>query len=61
VERVGIERLRELLVKDVERIGARLDAEIERAIAARTDPWAEANGPVHPAQFTGPVLVELKR
>ncbi len=61
VERVGIERLRELLVEDVEGIGARLDAEIERAVAARTDPWAEADEPVHPAQFSGPVLVELKR
>jgi hypothetical protein len=45
----------------VEGIGARLDAEIERAIEARTDPWAEADEPVHPAQFSGPVLVELKR
>ncbi len=61
VERVGIERLRELLVEDVEGIGARLDAEIERAVEARTDPWAEADEPVHPAQFSGPVLVELKR
>lgn len=61
VERVGIERLRELLVEDVEGIGARLDAEIERAVAARTDPWAEADEPVHPAQFSGPVLIELKR
>lgn len=61
VERVGIERLRELLVEDVEGIGARLDAEIERAVEACTDPWAEAEEPVHPAQFSGPVLVELKR
>ncbi|MDE2059759.1 MAG: nitrite reductase large subunit NirB [candidate division NC10 bacterium] len=61
VERVGIDELRELLVKDVEGIGARLDAEIERAVEARTDPWAEADAPVYPAQFGGPVLVELKR
>lgn len=61
VERFGIERLRELLVKDVEGIGARLDAEIERAVEAFKDPWAEADEPVHPAQFSGPVLVEVKR
>ena len=61
VERVGIERLRELLVEDVEGIGARLDAEIDRAVEACTDPWTEADEPVHPAQFSGPVLVELKR
>jgi nitrite reductase (NADH) large subunit len=61
VERIGIERLRELLVEDVEGIGARLDAEIERAVEAFKDPWAEADEPVHPAQFSGPVLVELKR
>src|SRR5574337_1056584 len=58
VERVGIERLRELLVKDVEGIGARLDAEIDRAVEACTDPWAEADAPVHPAQFSGPVLIQ---
>ncbi|NJD67570.1 MAG: NAD(P)/FAD-dependent oxidoreductase [candidate division NC10 bacterium] len=61
VERVGIERLRDLLVKDVEGIGARLDAEIERAIEARTEPWAEADEPVHPAQFSRPVLIDVTR
>ena len=61
VERVGIERLRELLVKDAEGIGERLDAEIERAVKTYKDPWAEADEPVHPAQFSEPVLVEVKR
>src|SRR5574337_409471 len=57
VERFGIERLRELLVKDVDGIGERLDAEIERAVEAYKDPWAEANEPVHPAQFSEPIRV----
>lgn len=61
VERVGITRLRELLVDDREGIGARLDTEIERAIQARTDPWAEADQPAYPAQFSTPVFVRLKR
>ena len=45
----------------MEGIGERLDAEIERAVEAYKDPWAEADEPVHPAQFSGPVLVEVKR
>ncbi len=61
VERIGIERLRELLVKDVDRIGERLDAEIDRAVEAYKDPWAEAEKPVHPAQFSESVRVDEER
>ncbi len=52
VERVGIEKLKHLLVDDAEGICARLDAEIQAAVDAYVDPWAqEAAEPVHPAQF----------
>jgi NAD(P)H-dependent nitrite reductase small subunit len=61
VERIGIERLRELLVKDVDRIGERLDAEIDRAVEAYKDPWAEAENPVHPSQFSESVRVDEER
>lgn len=58
VERLGIERLREVLVEDKEGVCARLDAEIAAAVAAYTDPWAtEAAQPVSPSQFAGPVQV----
>ncbi len=61
VERLGIEKLRDVLVHDTEGICARLDAEIEAAVAAYKDPWAtEAATPVHENQFANPVTVEMK-
>jgi NAD(P)H-nitrite reductase large subunit len=51
VERLGIEKLRRLLVEDSEGICARLDREVEAAVAAYRDPWQEAEQPVHPTQF----------
>ena len=53
VERVGIERLRQILVEDSEKMCARLDEEIQAAVDAYVDPWLkEANIPATPAQFT---------
>jgi nitrite reductase (NADH) large subunit len=60
VERLGIEKLREVLVDDSEGICARLDAEIEAAVAAYKDPWAEAEHPINDSQFANPVLVTAK-
>jgi nitrite reductase (NADH) large subunit len=57
VERLGIERLRDILVDDTEGICARLDTEIEAAVAAYKDPWLEASEPVHVSQFTDAVIV----
>jgi nitrite reductase (NADH) large subunit len=51
VERVGIERLRQLLVDDCESICARLDQEIQDAVDAYIDPWQEAITPATPNQF----------
>ena len=51
VERVGIDKLKAVLVKDEEGIAARLDAEIQTAVDAYQDPWEEAHHPVHPQQF----------
>ena len=58
VERVGIEKLRRLLVDDEEGICARLDAAMQAAVDAYVDPWLEAVAPVHPAQFKD-TLAEL--
>lgn len=60
VERLGIEKLRTILVHDSEGICARLDAEIAAAVAAYKDPWAEAVTPVHNSQFANPVEVDVK-
>jgi nitrite reductase [NAD(P)H] large subunit len=58
VERLGIEKLREVLVDDAEGICGRLDAEIEAAVAAYKDPWAtEAAQPINESQFADPVAV----
>ena len=51
VERVGIERLRGVLVADEEGIAARLDADVDKAVTDFVDPWLEASAPVHPSQF----------
>jgi len=59
VERIGIERLRRLLMDDAEGICQRLDEEIQAAVDAYTDPWQEALNQVHPAQFSD-VLASVK-
>jgi nitrite reductase (NADH) large subunit len=51
VERLGIDAVRRVLVDDVEGICARLDADMELAVAAYVDPWTEADAPRHEAQF----------
>ena len=56
VERVGIERLRNLLIDDAEGICQRLDEAIQAAVEAYMDPWQEATKPVSPVQFTNVVV-----
>jgi len=51
VPRIGIEKLRSLLVDDAEGICSALDAAIQAAVDAYVDPWQEAVEPVHPSQF----------
>ena len=51
VERVGIERIRAVVVRDEEGQAARLDAELGAAVLSRVDPWEEALAPAHPSQF----------
>jgi nitrite reductase (NADH) large subunit len=53
VPRVGIERIKAIVVDDAEGIAGRLDEAMDASIAAYRDPWStEAEAPVHPAQFT---------
>jgi nitrite reductase (NADH) large subunit len=58
VERVGIERLRALIVEDSEGLGAELDQRIQESAAATRDVWLERDQPATANQFSShlPVL-----
>ncbi len=51
VPRIGLERIRAIVVDDSDGIVAELDAAMERSIAAATDPWKEATAPRTANQF----------
>ncbi|HEU4328131.1 MAG TPA: nitrite reductase large subunit NirB [Roseiflexaceae bacterium] len=57
VERLGIARLRSVVVEDSEGIAERLDAAIAGSVAAYFDPWREANAPFTPNQFASTIPV----
>jgi nitrite reductase (NADH) large subunit len=62
VPRVGIERLRAVVVDDTEGIGADLDARMRESIDAYRDPWQEREEPVTPGQFRSSLpLIPLPR
>ncbi|MCU7728177.1 nitrite reductase large subunit NirB [Actinoplanes sp. KI2] len=51
VPRVGIEKIRAVVVEDAEGIAAELDARMDAAVGAYRDPWKERAEPVTPGQF----------
>ncbi|MDY3552877.1 nitrite reductase large subunit NirB [Gemmata sp. JC717] len=51
VPRVGVEKLREIIVNDSLGVCAALDAEVEKTMAAYVDPWLERDKPVYAGQF----------
>jgi nitrite reductase (NADH) large subunit len=51
VPRIGIEKVRAVIVDDGEGIAAALDAAIAEAVAAYKDPWKERDDPAVPGQF----------
>jgi nitrite reductase (NADH) large subunit len=53
VARVGIDKIRAVVVEDSEGIAARLDRDLERSVSAYTDPWEEAHSPATANQFRG--------
>ncbi len=57
VERIGIERLKAILVEDCDGQITRLDQEIESAVAAYRDPWTEGCQAYESTQFAEPVTV----
>ena len=55
VPRVGLERLKAVIVDDAEGICARLDSAMQQSIDACVDPWLEAVKPKTANQFTSVV------
>ncbi|MEV6347860.1 nitrite reductase large subunit NirB [Actinoplanes sp. NPDC051851] len=51
VPRIGVDRIREIVVEDSDGIAAALDAAVEEAVQAYKDPWKERAEPVTPGQF----------
>ena len=51
VPRLGIEKVRAVVVDDSEGIAEQLDADIDAACRAYRDPWKERNDPAVPGQF----------
>ena len=55
LERVGVEKIRAIVVEDSEGIAVRLDAAIQESVDAYVDPWLEANQNVTPNQFNSQI------
>ncbi len=53
VERMGIERVRAVIVEDSDSIGSALDAAMQVSVEAARDPWLEADAPKTENQFAG--------
>ncbi|WP_122977738.1 nitrite reductase large subunit NirB [Actinoplanes teichomyceticus] len=51
VPRIGIDRIRQIVVDDADGIAAALDAAVEEAVQAYQDPWKERAEPATPGQF----------
>ena len=57
VQRLGIEKVRAIVVDDSEGIAERLEAEIAASKAAYKDPWKEAWSQAAPNQFASELRV----
>ena len=51
VPRIGIERVREIVVDDADGIASELDAAMAASVAAYRDPWKDRDDPATPGQF----------
>ena len=58
IERVGIERVRAVVVDNADGTAAELDAAMERSVAATYDPWKERDAPKTENQFADAIPVE---
>ena len=55
VARIGIERIRAVIVEDCEGLGAALDAAMQASVDAAYDPWKEATAPKTVNQFASAI------
>jgi nitrite reductase (NADH) large subunit len=51
VPRMGIDRIRAVVVDDADGVAARLDTAMDAAVATYRDPWREGSDPATPGQF----------
>ncbi len=51
VPRIGIERIRAVIVDDCDGLASRLDADMQKAVEAYRDPWRDGANPVTAGQF----------
>jgi nitrite reductase (NADH) large subunit len=62
VPRIGIDRIRAVVVDDSDGAAAGLDTRMEESVAAYSDPWLEGRKPATPGQFRPSLpLVELPK
>jgi nitrite reductase (NADH) large subunit len=59
VPRIGVDRLREIIVTDSLGICSQLDEEVEKTIAAYIDPWLERDNPAFAGQFENTTKIPL--
>jgi nitrite reductase (NADH) large subunit len=59
VPRIGIDKLRDIIVNDVLGLGAYFDAEVRKTIDAYVDPWLERDSPAYAGQFEDVRAVSL--
>ncbi len=57
VPRVGLEKIKAIVVDDSEGVAARLDAAMQATVDAYVDPWLEADQPATPNQFVSTLPV----
>ena len=60
LDRVGIDKVRSVVLDDSEGIAVQLDAAMQASVDAYVDPWLEAVEPSHPAQFASNTIIPLE-
>jgi nitrite reductase (NADH) large subunit len=59
VPRVGLDRIRAVVVEDSEGIAHRLDAAVQEHVDTYVDPWIDGNDPATPGQFRTALPLEV--
>jgi nitrite reductase (NADH) large subunit len=59
VPRIGVDKIRDIVVNDSLGLGAYFDAEVEKMAAAYVDPWLEREQPAYEGQFDSEMRIPL--